>query len=94
MPSLVLNAGGSEEEESKKYNFVLTAIINIFLHGLICPLSTGNVVCTALSIEMTVYTEFFFSLMPFQPLMPTPSFAHHLQLRIQSGSESFFCFFF
>lgn len=58
MPSLVLNAGGSEGEELKKeYNFVITAIINIFLHGWICPLSTGNMVRTALSILLTVDTE-------------------------------------
>lgn len=40
MPSLVLNAGGSEGEKLKKeYTFVITAIINIFLHGWICPIN-------------------------------------------------------
>lgn len=40
MPSLVLNAGGSEGEELKKeHNFVITAIINVFLHGWICPVN-------------------------------------------------------
>lgn len=34
MPSTVLSAPGSEGEEFKKeYNFVISAIINFFLHG-------------------------------------------------------------